>query len=232
MGGELPGDVFGPLNAETGDLSEFDSISAPGTTVLAAAADAKIHGNYGFKVTFNGSNDEAFGALAFPEQSVFWLRFYVYVPSSFNQNDNFSTLPLINVIDGNNRVFGFGVGTEAATKTDRWYIEYRFSFTKFTTKFTTDEPHLVEIKYTKDAVNGGVEVYIDNEKVAENMGNDSSAYSPDNLEAGHPGGADIPDSGNHYYLDDIIGTTERRGAYSVPGGATQKPNAIRIGMGL
>jgi hypothetical protein len=216
---ESAGDVFGPLDAETGNTSQFDSVTAAGVNTFTATTGSKNNGTYGFQLTGNSSSNTAYSQLSFTTADEFYIRFYIYISSSFTMNDDFSAWDFLILRDGSTRICRLKFRTLGDPDTIvYWDFSYRSDATTTTTNFSYDEWHRVEFRYVRDAVNGGAQFWVDGDLVHDALGNDSSADYPDNFQLGNPLSTDVLDGS--IYFDDILGSTSAIGPYSDASGTS------------
>lgn len=215
-GSEAAGDLYGPIDAETGDLSQFTSSAEAGTNTFRNDAGAKDHGSYGFKLSFAGTNATAYAYKTFAAADTEWHRFYLYVPSSFDINATYNDSWLFGLKDGGSHVGQFGVrAIYGSTKPVQWGFRYAYTNQNSNTNFSVDAWHLIEIKYVRSATVGGMALYVDSSLVMSDLDQDTSAIYPDESYLGHVQNVTTPTNGSYIYYDDLIGTTTQRGPYSV-----------------
>ena len=191
------------IDAEEGDLSEWDSITESAGNTITADASAKYNGDYGFKIIFNGSAGTAYGTKTFTENNESWFRFYIYVPTGFNGADTYNIVNVGDLYDGGSYVGQFGLKTMGSSTVVGWNCRYMYTSLWSSTNFSNDEWHYVEIKYVRDAVNGGVVMYVDGNEIINNTGYDSSSKYVDTLRFGWTDAGDAPTSDDYLYLDDL-----------------------------
>lgn len=117
----------------------------------------------------------------------------------------------------------------------QWGGALQFSYEYSNINFSLGAWHYIDINFVRDAVAGGVAYYVDGTKISERLTTDTSGVFLDRLLFGDPIGGDVIPNGEYLHFDDLIGTSTQRGPY-VPlpteGGIYQKPNAVRLGLGI
>lgn len=211
---EAAGDIYGPINAETGDTSQFTSVTGAGTTTFTATAGSKDHGNYGFALVYNGSNATAYGTKTFTASDIEWHRFYIYVDPLMDLNSTYSVLYNFYLISSGTQILKFGVYSQASGTPTRWVFNYLSTAQTSATNFSLGNWHLIEIKWVKDASVGGGALYVDSSLILSDLDQDSTAYTCGSIDIGNPSAGKTPDAGNYIYFDDLIGTTTQRGPYA------------------
>lgn len=208
------------IDAEEGDTSEFDSVTQEGSNTFAADAGAANNGSYGFKITYDGTNDEAYGYDGFTAETDVYARCYVYIPSTLTSATAWS------------RTFFLGIW-DAAVPCARASFKYNGSNTAYTwetwlaygvvdtdaTNFSTDAWHYVEIRYLKHAATGGVQMWVDGTLVHDDL-DQAAGLDPDRVYVGSTSGSTPAVASDYFYLDDIKVDTSQVGAYSDAGGAS------------
>ena len=66
---EADGDIFGPIDANDGNLDEFTSVVTADGVVMAADSGDPIHGTHSFKITGDGTNEGEYGIKTFSEKT-------------------------------------------------------------------------------------------------------------------------------------------------------------------
>ena len=212
---EASGGLFGPLDGETADLSQWDSTVESGTNTFSTQAAAANNGSYGFRVLYAGSSGTAYGQIGFTPSDTEWFRWYVYIPSTFNTNAQYIILLHAHLLDGGTHVAQVGFGSwDAGTVPDRWALRWQYSYQYSTTNFSTNAWHMVELKYVRHATTGGVELWVDGDQLLTDIDQDTSSYYPDTFRLGDVDGSRSPDNGDYFYIDDVLGDTSQIGAYS------------------
>lgn len=192
---------------------EFDSLTEDDSCTIALDSDAKHEGTYGYKILFDGVGDTAQGEYAFAEQTEMYVRFYIYIPSTFNLENTWDLEGTFHLLDGVSTLAQFGLSSMGATTPVRWAWAYEFSWSYDDTNFATDTWHYVEIRFLNDGASGGIEVWVDGDKIGTDLDQDTSADKPDNMQIGGLAGSISP-NGDFFYIDDIKADTSYIGAYS------------------
>ena len=82
-----PAGVF-TATAEVGNMTEWTSVTAAGTSNVTADAAALYHGSYGFDQVSDGTNF-AYAVKSLSAVSTLWLRYYLFVPTTFSEPATF-----------------------------------------------------------------------------------------------------------------------------------------------
>jgi hypothetical protein len=215
---EAAGDIFGPINAETGDTSQFSSfVTADGVT-FAASSGSKAHGDYGFIFTGDGSHSGEYGVIGFTDKTEIYVRFYVYMPA-----DQIATAAWANIIpfylnDGATNLVAFALRCNASAVPYNWRITGdQITAANSATNFSLDAWHYVEIHWKAGTgANGGAVVKVEGDTVFDDQDNNCSTRAADVVRFGNPSGTMV--DGDYYYLDDLIGSTTAIGEYAESGG--------------
>ncbi len=213
---ESAGDIFGPINAETGDVSQFTSTTTNGANTFLADVAAKNEGSYGFHCDFDGSNEQAYGTKDFSEVTEIYTRAYFYLdPITFPAA--YDDLIIFNLYDGSTSLVNIRIQGDAGGAIYRWRIYgTELTTTSSTTNWGTGEWHYIEIhwKAGTDNNDGGAQIWIDEASILDEFDNNLAAYAADSIDIG---GVlrDAPQSADDFiYVDDIKANTSYIGAYS------------------
>ena len=224
---EAAGDIFGPINAETGDTSQFNSTTVEGTGTFDAHADALAHGSYGFRAIADGANNEFRGNITLSDLTEIYFRVY------FNIDPNM-LLPasggafVCALMDGFTTLLRFGPrnSTGGAAAPNQWYISGQgMSSGLPTTNFSVGAWHYVDVHWKAGTgpADGGAVVLIDGDQAFDDINNDVSAYAADGLRVGITD-ASVLAEGDYVYIDDILGkTTGPIGVYTEAGAGAAIP---------
>jgi len=195
------------INAETGDESEFDSVTENGSWTFEASRDAEAHGTYGFKVTADGvDTGGAYGVKAFTEvDGDLWVRIYLYVDSGLTLDGTYQGVWTLQIFDGGTLLGRFGIRSAGTTTPSQWRGSWQYAEYGDDTNFSLDEFHYLEAHFVQDASVGGTELYVDGDLIASDVNQDTSAYNPDSIRVGLIGRA--CNSGHFVYIDDIKADT-------------------------
>ena len=196
---------------------EFDSLSEEGSNTVALAAAAKNNGDYGYKITFDGTNDYAYGIKTFVEQTELYVRLYVYFPAGLDLGGAYANHFILRLFDGGTYIAGLGVRSTLSTPStpNQWYFDYRFA-AGYAAGLTTNTWHYIEIRFLQHGSAGGAEGWINGDAIFSDV-NQAEAAAVDTIHVGAPGGGSIPGAADYLYIDDIKADTSYIGAYSVGG---------------
>jgi hypothetical protein len=216
---ESAGSIFGPINAETNDMSQWTTYTHPGSATIAASATAKDHGSYGFLFTSNGT-DLAYGGMTFAAVDEVYVRFYVYIPSSLNvgtgAGENLMFIDFNAVLSDEVR---FGVISGAGGFPYQWVSRIAGTQYYSSTNYSADAWHYIEIRYLKGAaLNGGAEVWVDGSKDASlsNISNTMNVQAT-KLFLGPQYLTSAIGAGDVMYFDDLKANSAYIGAYAESG---------------
>jgi len=225
---EAAGDIFGPINAETGDTSQFNSTTVEGTGTFDAHADALAHGSYGFRAIADGTNNEFRGNKTLSDLTEIYFRVY------FNIDPNM-LLPasggafVCALMDGSTTLLRFGPrnSTGGAAAPNQWYCSGQgWSGTLTTTNFTLDAWHYLDVHWLAGTgADGGATAWIDANAtpLINDVDNNLTAYAADGLRVGITD-ASVLAEGDYVYIDDILGkTTGPIGVYTEAGAGAAIP---------
>ena len=217
---------------------EFDSISEAGSMTLALDSNNPNNGTYAYRVTFDGSSEQAYGTVSFsPNVDEIYLRFYLYVPST-TTGGNWQNAYIVRMLDNSPFAalvqFYIRTGGDGAFYSWGWIIDQGGSSTS-TTNFSTDEWHYVEIHWVSDASVGGATIKVDGDTLVADEDQDTSANDLNNIRIGiDPNGSFTGGNGHTLDFDDIKAADDDWvGAYSAAGGgATLTMDAIAHALNL
>ena len=221
-GQEVPGSLFGLVNAETGDKTQLDSTVENSGNTIAVLGDAALHGDYGFRILYGGSAGLCYGVKTFTAQNEEWFRFYIKIPTTLTI-PNYASLFFFSLYDG-----AIPVGKVGAQLfgNERWALQYRYDTTVYSaTNFSKDEMHYIDIGYFRHATTGGIEVWVDDTQILVDRDQDTTGYEVDTIWVGDVDGNDVPDSGDYFDIDDLIGDDNRVGEYV----AVENASTLAIG---
>lgn len=225
---EASGNIFGPINAETNDLSQFTSYTIEGSMGFATDADAKNQGSYGFKITGDGANNQADGYITLGSaQSEIYARAYVNIPSDADCA-TWGAIYFIDLRDATSSIARVGFQFDASGNPLRWagYLGAS-SIIATVTNFTTGVWHYVELRYLKDASTGGVQIWVDGTSIVSDL-DQATTKDVTIVRLGSTGASSILADDDYFYWDDALGaSTGPIGAYSdVAVGGLDIPIAI------
>jgi hypothetical protein len=159
------------IDAETGDTSQFTSITVSGDNTILASASAKRFGNYGFEFTFAGTSEMARASKSVGGYSTVYTRIYFKVLSGFAIAEADTIVPIL-AFAGIGIRLAFGVASsEGGTEVDKWCVLCGVDAEFFTNGFSLDEWHYVELLQI-DGSPGTQKVYLDGELLWSKVGGD------------------------------------------------------------
>ncbi len=190
--------------AETGDTSEFDSVTTLGSGAFAADTAAKKRGDYGFKVTLGAAADRGFGSLTGRTSKVVIAETWID-PNSLTMATNDSFVCFMGLgtagwtffcslsFDGSNYQLNGNIYTDGGTTTS-------------TSKYTiTDDWHHIRLVWcmslSAGTNNGSLELIIDgvSKETISSIDNDARDFNSANF-----GAFFLVDAGTlgTFYMDD------------------------------
>jgi hypothetical protein len=220
---ESNGSIFGPINAETGNTSQFTSVGVAGTPVniLTAEAAAKNNGTYGFKHDFNGNASRCEGFINFTEVDAGYFRFYLFVPTGFQCATNYENCGVIGLWDATQEICALNIRSTGSTTPSRWYWEVvgGSSDAGGDATFHLDTWMRIEIHWVAGTgANGIVNITVDGTALTDQTNLARSSDRADNIRIGCNQYYAVPLDGGYFYTDDIKGDSSAIGAYAEEGG--------------
>jgi len=204
---------------------EFDSVSEEGSNTIAPDMDANS-GNgdstQGYKITFDGINDYAYGSYAFTEQTVLYIRTYIYIPTAL-EIGSWKELRVMNLKDGGAVQGNWGLESTGDATFAKWQLRWGATNQQTDTNFSLDTWHYVEIYFLQDGAAGGVRLYVDGDIVLSDLDQDTSSVAIDGIDVGSFSANGAPGPGDYFYIDDIKADTSQVGAYSGDAGISIVP---------
>jgi hypothetical protein len=225
---EAAGDIFGPVNAETGDTTQWSSTVVDAGMTFDAHADATNNGSYGFRCLSDGAHNDAKGVKTFTEQTEMYVRGYFYIDPDVSVASGDMNY-MFNLYDGGVILATVGVrrSTAGAGPWEFWRITSDIvGLASIATNFSLGEWHYIEIHFKAGTgANGGWSASVDGDEIFTTDFNDNfSAYAADTVVAGIY--ASTPANGDYIYVDDLKGSTSPIGAYAEEGGTANYIPAI------
>ena len=222
---EAAGDIFGPNDAETGDLSQWTTTSVEGGNTLVADAAAALHGDEGFLLTYDGTNDSIVMEQSTDgDQTDIYLRAYWHFSSGFSWGSNSNWVSMV-IRDGSTDLVYlrfFCTGTNITYGRLYYFDNSGSHFVSLSGTFSRDVDHSVEIHFHQGAGDGEIEAWIDEVSVGSASSLTNTNYAADSVRI--QGQGLVPDSDDVVYVDDVLGsTTGPIGAYAEAGGVVPTP---------
>ena len=210
------------IDAETGDISQWTNIDLGTDNVVAAHGDYKNEGDYGFRAYVGNDHTDghayAYKSISEGYNDVY-VRAYIYIPSSYDM----PTWQVHEVLGFNDGSYGNSAaaiaienysGTPGPPTYWRFHVIGALADTpRSNTNFSTDQWHYIEVRWVEDGSNGGIEVWVDGDKLCSDLDQDTTSKNVDRAYAGIGVSAD-PGIGSYLYFDDIKADTSYIGAYS------------------
>jgi len=212
---------LGSANFNDGTINEFDSTSAPGTTVLEASALAAKHGSYGCRIVGDGASSYCYGNIDFTAQSEVYMRAYCYIKSDCEiaQFGEVSMLTIHSLGDDRLLQFLMRKGTVGTGNPTQWEIQgLNLTTAQDATNFALNTWFYVDMYWKAGTgANGGGQVWVNGDEVFNDLDVDVSAYEADTFRVGMDFDYSLNDGGE-FYIDTIdIDTTGPIGAYDAGG---------------
>ncbi len=210
---EPAGNVFGPINAEPGDTSQFSSVIVYGGNTFAADAAAKNKGVYGFKATYAGTRNGAAGARTFSNQTSLYVRQYFYIDPAMDLNVAYTVNALLTLLQasGSVQLVIFEMTDGGGDKLpERWRVAGQgLTAAMSLVNWSMGAWHYVDIYWIAHASAGGAVVKVDGTQIFSQLNINTSAYVCNLAWIGDAGGVGStnPDAGQYLYYDDIKADT-------------------------
>jgi len=204
-----------------GGVGDFDDTSVEGAMTITGIVAAKNNGDYGYKINYDGVNDQAWGRFSsLGDLTELWVRMYVYIPSSLTPEAAWRQLYFGGIYDGNTYALWFGVESESTPTWYTWILRVQGqAIQKNATNFGMDEWHRVEAHWISDDTNGGGTLKVDGDVAITDENQDTSAYAIDNCRFGSVYSGSIMPESDYFYFDDVKGSSvDWVGPYSEAGG--------------
>ena len=204
---------------------EFDSLQEEGDNTIAPSADAKSDNTgstNGYKITFDGTNDFAYGVLDFTEEGELFVRMYVLIPTSL-EIGTWKELRFLTFLDGGVDRGNVGFESQGDVYGATWQMRWGGANQQNNTHFTLDAWHYIEFRFHQDGATGGGQMYVDGDSIMTDLDQDTSAIAIDSLWIGSVSCSGVPGAEDYFYIDDIKGATSYIGPYSDAGGGSIVP---------
>lgn len=171
-------------NAETGNTSQFSSVTQAGSSTFTATGGSAIHGNDGFVPLSDGTNF-TYGTKTITAAATVFARFYIYVPSAWTESANFNSSYILSLNSG-------------ATVRAHVYIQQQSagvyqlhgqlnccSFSNFgTSNLSVNAVHYVEIEFVSNASTGGIQFWVDGTSQGSIFNQNTGSQSIDTIQMG------------------------------------------------
>ncbi len=191
------------LTAESGDTSEFTSVTEEGTCDISANNTNPDTGTYAFRCLWDGTNESVYGLKTFSNQSEAWLKARIRIDSTLNWSSTFRSIRVLGLFDGSIAVFEMGISRRAGSVPEAWYYYDRTNTQYPTTNFSRSEYHTVKMQFIKGTGADGVaRLWIDGDLAYEKTDLNFSAYDIDGIRVGGFSG-NSPDANSVVEFDNI-----------------------------
>jgi hypothetical protein len=206
---------------EENDLAEFDSITQEGSNTFVASASAALHGSYGARATFDGTNNDAYGVKSITARTEMWARCYFRLSADFDGNTGY-LYPLVIKSGTTNYIYPRFIVTAGAVSISRFY-HYADSgavYAAVSQAVSKNVTHYIEVYFkaaSAPGANDGIaRLYFDETLISEVTGVDSDTRTVDGIYTGQRGTI-IPTSGSIIDIDDVKMDSAYIGEYTDAG---------------
>lgn len=198
---------------------EWDSVVVEDGNTFGLSSSAAIHGSYGYRATFGGGNDAAYGIYNFTESTLLYVRFYFKFSNWSGSVGNYYTL---NIQDSEGaaspvqiRFYWRGSNYFGLWAQTRQNSGYTTIVDKDDENIITSEAvHYLEMYWKQGNGDGAAEVWLDGTSQGSNSALTNTNYDADQIRIGIQG--NWPGAGSIMDIDDVIIDTSYIGAYYVP----------------
>lgn len=203
-------------DAETGDLSFFDSVYTNGGVngSITATQTNKVNGNYGYKFTWNGASSQALWArkpITHPDSIC--VRFYVKMPADYPYSDTaLSTMQVLRLTRNNlTESVDLGGLIVRTGSTGKYLLRigvrnsgstFIYTLPTSTYNFPTDTAVCLEYRFVRGSGNGRVTVLFNNTIIYDTTGLTNNDYDIGYVRFGNQGGG-FTRTGEYIIIDDI-----------------------------
>ena len=204
-----------------GGVGDFDGTSTEGDMSIAGIEAAQCHGSYGYKITYDGTNDLAYGYFTLSDLTELWVRMYVYLPSSLTPGGTWKQLYLIQLYDGASYAIRMGIQSNATPAYYTWVSQVSGQgLGQSATNFSLDAWHYIEVHWISDGEVGGASVKVDGSGlIITDEDQDTSGFAIDSARFGSTLNTAVTPANDYFYMDDIKGSSvDWVGPYSEAGG--------------
>lgn len=193
---------------EENNTSEFDSITQEGSNTFSASTSAALHGTYGARATFDGTNNDAYGTKALTARTELWARAYFRFNADFSGNTGY-LFPLVIKSGSSNRIYPRMLMSGSDVVITRFYYQSDAGagyVTVDSVVVSKNVTHYIEIYHksasTAGANDGIARLYLDGSLVSEVTSIDSDTVTVDGIYAGQRGTI-VPTLGSYIDIDDV-----------------------------
>ena len=193
---------FFSATAETGDMSDWTSVSNYGASSVTPTAASLYHGNYGFDAESDGGNFAyASQTVAAPSDMWFWIP--IFVPPSFSEAADYNYTYIFSASSAGTPKFQMYI---QQVSTGNFQVHAQNNFGSFanigTPNFTAGTWHIALVHYVVNASTGGFQFWWDGAIMGSVFGQNSSG-TIDTLQLGLISG-NFPTANSHLYFDNVM----------------------------
>jgi hypothetical protein len=197
---------------------EFDGYYVGGGTSIDLLAEAKAHGEYGYKFSWliEGASGNCYGQKSLNE-SALYLRMYLYLCSGFALKQADAVLPVLGFSASDyTTLCNFRAATDGSGVAYQWQFFVRNGESPSIDQyFSLGKWHCVELYFKYHATEGAAGCWIDGHLVNEQVGLDTTQYGePARAIIGAQQVNGIPLEGMYFYIDDVRCSLEQNAEYT------------------
>jgi hypothetical protein len=190
---------------ETLNFADWDTVSNTGGTVTMSTAQV-ANGSYSAAITGNGTDNRAF-LTSFPfaawtNNTTYFMRFYIYLPSASMTSGN-SEMKILGTPGG---IFA-SVNCSSTSCTGMSFVGGGgsvFIGTLSTSAITLNAWHDIEVSYTVSSTVGGIAVLVDGTSIGSSLTSNTSAdVGTTQIQLGQIGDGPVLPAGGTFFLDNF-----------------------------
>jgi parallel beta-helix repeat protein len=196
---------------EDGTTGAWASVTTAGTNTYVSSATAKINGDRGALLSFDGTNADNYATYSWAGSGEVWVRFDIKLTANFAAGA-WTYTPLFKILDGSTTVASVFIQQNAVNSWSIGLQTIAAPIATFTPTLGTT--YRIEVHYKRDASVGGAEWWVDGADNAGDFNRNTASYA-NKIQLGviASAGAFVPTAGN-FYIDDVrIKTNGVNGAY-------------------
>jgi hypothetical protein len=196
---------FFNATAETGDLSEWTSVSNYGASSVTATAASLYHGNYGFDAVSDGGHFAyASNTVAAPSDMWFWIP--IFVPPGFSEPANYNYTYFFSANSAGTPKFHMYLQQQSA---GLFRVSAQINFGTYqhydASNVTAGVWHIALVHYVVNASTGGFQFWWDGASLGSTFTQNSSG-AIDTLQLGLLSG-NFPTANSHLYFDNVLASS-------------------------
>jgi hypothetical protein len=162
-----------------------------GTSNTFELSTSAVHlGTNGYRATYAGTIDAAYGYLDIASATEIYYREYVRISAGFSLGANYQSIPILYLRSTVTNVVYVEIYDSDADKiADRWFVHGTgIANVNTATNFSLNAWHLVEVHWLAGTgANGGAEVKIDGTSIYSDLDHDLTAYAITRIAVGDNG---------------------------------------------